>query len=296
MPLNKGSIVALVTPFKSTGEIDYEKYRSLLEWHITEGSNGLCVLGTTSEAAVMTNEERVKMLAITQQVAKGRIPYMVGIGAINPAVCISNAKQALEYGADASLIVTPYHVKPTQKGLVHHYKMIASAVPELPIIMYNVPGRTGVDMSPETAAEVAKACNGVVIGYKEASGDVSRVPTLRSLCGPDLLLYSGDDSTAAEFTLLGGDGCISVTANVLPSQVSKVMASALTKDEVKTRALDKRLAVMHDGCGAQSNPIPVKHVLNRMGRIDKYLRPPLLELELEFESILDAAMRETGLL
>jgi 4-hydroxy-tetrahydrodipicolinate synthase len=291
----KGSIVALVTPFKPTGEIDYDKYRSLLEWHIKEGTDGLCALGTTSEAAVMSSSERVEMLKITQEVAKGRIPYMVGTGTINPLTCIENAKQALEYGADASLVVTPYYVKPTQKGLIQHYQSIAEAVPDLPIIMYNVPGRTGCDMSPETTAEAIKACKGVVVGFKDATGDTSRVAKLRELCGPSFLLFSGDDETSAEFTLKGGDGCISVTANVAPSQVASVMAAALMKDEAKVKELNGPLEGLNTKLFCQPNPIPTKYVLGKMGMMEKVLRAPLHELDVEFEGVVDLAMKEAGL-
>ena len=279
-----------------SGNIDYAKYRHLLQWHLKEKTDGLCVLGTTSEAAVMSMDERAALLEITREEVAGKVPVVVGCGTIDPRTVIEYSRQALRHGADASLIVTPYYVKPTQRALVKHYEGIADAVPTMPILLYNVPGRTGVDMKPETIGLINKACAGVVVGVKEATGDVSRVAAIRETCGKDFLLYGGDDETGAEFVMEGGDGVISVTANVAPNKMHLLMRAALSRDKVKVKEINDTLMALHSKLFCQSNPIPAKYVLEKMGIMQKWLRPPLCALEKEYEEVMHDAMRQAGLL
>ncbi|GMI42173.1 hypothetical protein TrCOL_g12924 [Triparma columacea] len=281
----------------SSGDIDYDSYKALVRWHIEEGTHGLCVLGTTGEAAVMSMEERDRVLKATME-AKGDsdISIIVGTGTINPQTCIDFSKQALAHGADAALVVTPYYVKPTPAGLVQHFKTIAEAVPELPIVLYNVPSRTGCDMQPETVSMVKDACNGLVVGIKEATGDVSRVSPIKSLCGSDFLMWSGDDETGSEFVLQGGDGVISVSANVAPNAMSRIMKAALNGDRSTVEALNDPLKPVHDKLFIESNPIPVKYAMNKMRRASSGIRPPLTELSESCRTIVDDALKSAGVI
>lgn len=226
------------------------------------------------------------------EVAKGKIPIMVGTGATDPLDTLTLTKQAKEEGADAALVVTPMYVKPTQAGLIDHFTTLANEI-DFPIVLYNVPGRTGCDMVPETVATLAKHKN--IVGIKEATGDVSRVKTLRELCGPDFLLYSGDDETGAEFVLEGGDGVVSVTSNIMPGVQSKIMEAALRKDRATVEALNKPLQKLHCDLFCQSNPIVPKWSLWRMGKIKtNNLRRPLGVLDSAFEERVESAMREAN--
>ncbi len=292
MPIKKGSMVALVTPMKPDGAIDEAQLRALLQWHVASQTDGVVVLGTTGEASTLSFEERARVLDITAEEVKGKIPIVVGTGTIDPKTVVKLTKQAVDHGADASLVVTPYYVKPTQKGLVTHFGFVAEAV-DLPCLLYNVPGRTGSDIKPETAAEVA-AKHPSVIGIKEATGDVSRVAAIRKLAGEKFLLYSGDDETGAEFVLKGGDGVISVTSNIVPDVMHQLMMAALAKDAKKTEALNKPLELLHQRLFLQSNPIPAKWALYRMGRIGAGIRPPMTVLEEEFHKPLEEALKAAG--
>ncbi|GMH80449.1 hypothetical protein TL16_g08552, partial [Triparma laevis f. inornata] len=294
--LNPGSTVALATPMLPNGEIDEKSYRRLLQWHVAEGTAGLCVLGTTGEAATMTMEERGEVLRITKEEIKDKVSIIVGTGTINTDTCIAFSKQALSYSADASLVVTPYYVKPTPRGLVQHYTAIATAVPDLPIVLYNVPSRTGLDMLPETVKLVADSVGPIVVGIKEATGDVSRVEPIKKMCGSNFLMWSGDDGTGAEFVLKGGDGVISVTANVAPKTMQEIMLAALKKDEGKVKELNEGLLKVHDELFCQANPIPVKYALWKMGKMERGIRCPLAELEEEYWGVVDGALESAGLL
>jgi len=295
--LNKGSTVALVTPMTEDGEIDVEAYKALVGWHVREGTDGLCVLGTTGEASTMTMAEREVVLKATME-AKGDSPIsiIVGTGTINPATCIEFSKQALSMGADAALVVTPYYVKPTTRGLVQHFKTIAEAVPDLPIVLYNVPSRTGCDMKPEAVKEVVDACGDVIVGIKEASGDLDRVQPIKSLCGSDFLMWSGDDETGSEFVLLGGDGVISVSANCAPKKMSQIMKAALDGDRSTVEALNSPLKGIHDKLFIESNPIPVKYAMARMGMSKPGIRPPLSELHHTLTSVVDEALKQADVI
>ena len=245
---------------------------------------------------MMTLEERAAVLSATQKTVGGKLPFMVGCGAIDPNIVVSYCHQAIEYGATAALIATPYYVKPTPLGLVRHYSHVAAAVPDLPIILYNVPGRTGVDMTASTAARITAACPpGSIIGCKEATGEVSRVAHYREKLGPDFLLWGGDDAAGAEFVLGGGDGVISVTANVAPRAMRAVMDAAREGNRELTTSLNAPLMDLHNDIFIQPNPIPCKHALWRMGMIENGVRTPLHPLEEEHWEVLERAMGKAGI-
>lgn len=318
-----GSLAALVTPMDEDGSVQETQLRELLQWHLSSGTDGLVVLGTTAEASMLSAEERSFILRVTQEEVSGRLPVIVGTGTIDPKTVIRNGEEASKWGADGVLVVTPYYVKPTQKGLVQHFESIADASP-LPMILYNVPGRTGVDMTPITIGQLSEhpriagvkvraprprphrprptARAPVLIASRptapprqEATGDVLRVAPLRELCGPNFLLYSGDDATAVDFVLAGGDGSISVTTNVAPSTMREIMACARIGDAARARELNAQLELLHRRLFLQSNPIPVKWALNKMGRVGPGIRAPLTPLESEFHSPLLEAMDVAGL-
>ena len=270
-----------------------EALRGLLRFHVESETDGLCVLGTTGEAAVMTMAERETVLKIVVEEVKGKIPILVGTGTIDPAHVKEMTLQAIDLGCDASLVVTPYYVKPPQRGLVKH--MLSMADLGLPVVIYNVPGRSGSDMKPESIALCADHPN--IIGVKEATGDVGRVQELRDLTGDKLLLLSGDDGTDAEFTLKGGDGCISVTANLAPKQKHDLMMAAIAGDKDEVEKIGSPLRDLNGKLFCEANPIPVKWAMKRIGKIPTgYCRPPLDELDGEFQPIVEEALRTAGLI
>uniref|UniRef100_A0A7S3X0W1 4-hydroxy-tetrahydrodipicolinate synthase n=1 Tax=Strombidinopsis acuminata TaxID=141414 RepID=A0A7S3X0W1_9SPIT len=288
-PMTPGSLVALITPMKPNGDIHFDELRSLLRWHVESGTNGVVALGTTGEASTMSMDERAAVLEVCQQELSGKLPLMVGTGTIDHKKVIAMNEQALQYGADACLVVTPYYVKPTQQGMVQFFTTIADATP-LPMLLYNVPGRTAADLQPETVARLAE--HERIFGIKEATGDLERVKVLRELCGPDFMLLSGEDSNAFEFTLLGGDGVISVTSNVAPAQQTKVFAAALAGDANTARELNRPLERLHQRLFLQANPIPAKWAVHRMGRSSPGIRLPLTPLDEAFHTSLEEALRE----
>mmetsp|Transcript_47852 Transcript_47852/g.57927 ORF Transcript_47852/g.57927 Transcript_47852/m.57927 type:complete len:350 (-) Transcript_47852:74-1123(-) len=289
-PLCNGSFVALITPMKQNGDLDLQGLRNLLQFHLSNGTDGICILGTTAEASLLTMKERETILKIAVEECKGRIPLLCGTGTINPTSIKEQTLQAQDVGCDAVLIVTPYYIKPPQRALVSHYMSMADL--GMPVVMYNVPGRTAVDMSMESIAVCAQHDN--IVGVKEATGDVSRVETLRQLIGEEFLLYSGDDGTSATFGLKGGNGCISVTANVAPREMHQIMT---LEDEKKILALDEGLGQVHNKLFVESSPIPVKWALKRMGMIDSaFCRPPLCELDGSLEGDVEEALRGAGLI
>ena len=295
VPVIGESMVALVTPMKpeTPNAVDHGALKSLLEWHLECGTKGIVALGTTGEASTLSNDEKVAVLETTMSVVQGKIPVVVGTGTIDTQATIDATMMAKDLGADASLVVTPYYVKPPQRALIKHFRTIADAV-DLPMILYNVPGRTGVDMVPETVAELAK--HDRIIGIKEATGDVDRVPTLRDLCGENFLLLSGDDATSLEFVLQGGDGVISVTTNICPAEMQVVISSARNREHLdgtldKILDIDRdRLQPLHNDLFVEANPIPIKWALHRAGRIPSGIRLPLTDLAPEFYSRLENAM------
>lgn len=290
VPLGNGSYVALVTPMTKTGTVDLSALRSTLKWHVESGTDGLCILGTTGEATTLSMKEREEVLEITVDEVKGKMPILVGTGTINPDAVREQTLQAIDMGCDGALVVTPYYVKPPQRALVKHFQTVADL--GLPVIMYNVPGRTAVDMSAETIALCAEHEN--IVGLKDATGQIERVEGIRKLCGDDFLLLTGDDSTGVDFMVKGGDGCISVTANVSPAKMHQIMSLLLEGKADEAMRINADLEMLHDKLFVEANPIPVKWALQRMGQITTgYCRPPLAELDPEYNAIIEKAL-ETG--
>ena len=291
MPLPAGSLVALATPMTDDGAVDVPKLRELLQWHKAEGTDGVVILGTTGEASTLSTEERAEVMSATREEIGGVLPIVVGTGTIDTRSTIAATKQAKLFGADAALVVTPYYVKPSQDGLQHHFTQIADAA-ELPIILYNVPGRTGVDLSIETT--VALSRHPMIQGLKDATGDNTRVGPMRAVCSDDFKLYSGEDAQARDYVLQGGDGVISVTANVAPAAVARVMAAANANDASAAGAADAPLASLHRDLFIEANPIPVKWALAKMGKTGGGIRSPLVALGTDYHGRVEAALQQAG--
>jgi 4-hydroxy-tetrahydrodipicolinate synthase len=288
-----GSLVAIVTPMTSDGSVDFAVLGKLIEWHIASGTDGLVIAGTTGESATLTKPEHVAVIEAAVEAAAGRIPVIAGTGSNSTAQTIELSRTVDALGVDGYLVVTPYYNKPPQAGLVRHFAAVADAVTR-PVMLYNVPGRTGVDMVPETVAELA--AHPRITGIKEATGEVSRVAILRQLCGEEFALYSGDDPTAREFMLAGGQGVVSVTANVAPQVMAAMCKAAIAGDAAAAGELDEPLAALHQDLFIESNPIPVKWALQRMGRIGEGIRLPLIGLSAASQPAVEAALSRAGLL
>ncbi|MBS0289941.1 MAG: 4-hydroxy-tetrahydrodipicolinate synthase [Proteobacteria bacterium] len=286
--LFEGSCVALVTPMLPSGEIDEDALIRLVEWHIQEGTNAIVVAGSTGESATLTQAEVHQAVKLVQKVAKGKLPIIAGTGTNATASTILQTQNAKALGVDACLIVTPYYNRPTQQGLIEHYRAIARAV-DIPILLYNVPSRTACDMQPETVVQLSAVKQ--IIGVKEATGDLQRVETLREQCEPGFMLYSGDDPSALAFMLRGGHGDISITANVAPNLMQKMCRYALVKEEKAAMAVDEILQPLHQLMGVQANPIPVKWALHFMGKISNGIRLPLMPLTLEYHDKMKQALQ-----
>jgi 4-hydroxy-tetrahydrodipicolinate synthase len=271
-----GSIVALVTPMQPDGVIDIERFRSLVEWHIAQGTDAICVAGSTGEASTIDYIERKVLVQQAVEQAKGRVPIIAGTGTPATQSTIQCTRDAMEAGADACLLITPYGNKPTQEGLYQHFKAVAEAVP-IPQILYNVPARTVCDLKPSTIAHLAPFSN--IIGVKEATGEVSRVQEILQLTeGHSLDLYSGDDETCLEFMLAGGRGVISITSNVAPKLMQRLCEAALAGAVSEASAINQLLAPFHSCQSIETNPIPVKWALQQMGLIPAGIRLPLTPL------------------
>jgi 4-hydroxy-tetrahydrodipicolinate synthase len=288
-----GSLVAIITPMTPAGEVDFDSLGRLIDFHVDAGTDGIVVAGTTGESATLNATEHVAVIEAAVRFANGRLPVIAGTGSNSTAQTIALSQIVDALGVDAYLIVTPYYNKPPQEGLVQHFTAIADAVSK-PVILYNVPGRTGVDMVPETVARLASHPG--IVGIKEATGEVARVARLRDLCGDDFYLYSGDDPTAREFILAGGHGVISVTANVAPAAMAAMCAAAARGDADTAAEIDASLAGLHNDLFIESNPIPVKWAVHRLGLANGGLRLPLISLAAENEPRVEAALRQAGLL
>ncbi|MBT8149255.1 MAG: 4-hydroxy-tetrahydrodipicolinate synthase [Gammaproteobacteria bacterium] len=294
-----GSIVALVTPMTHAGAVDYPALARLVAWHISAGTNAIVAVGTTGESATLNVDEHCEVIACVIKSAAGRIPVIAGTGANSTSEAIELTHVAKRLGANACLSVTPYYNKPTQQGLYLHHKSIAEAV-DIPNILYNVPGRTAVDMLPETTARLAAIEN--IIGIKDATGDLHRGAQLLQLCGKQIAIYSGDDATAIELILLGGAGNISVTANVVPAKIAALCAKAMAARNgpgpalEQLRAEDHALADLHNAMFVEANPIPVKWALQRMGAIDDGIRLPLTPLDDAYHEQVEQALQGAGAL
>lgn len=287
-----GSLVALVTPMHANGEIDWSALKSLVEWHVAEGTHGIVAVGTTGESATLTVDEHCAVIKSVIETVNGRIPVIAGTGANSTREAIELTRLAKEAGADACLLVTPYYNKPTQEGLYQHYKAVAEAV-AIPQILYNVPGRTGVDMLNSTVARLAGIPN--IVGIKDATGDLVRGQELLNLVGDKMAVYSGDDGTAYELILMGAKGNISVTANVAPKVMSAVCEAALAGNAALAKALNAPLTALHNDLFVESNPIPVKWALVHMGRMESGIRLPLTPLAESCHDIVRAALQRAGL-
>lgn len=288
----KGSIVAIVTPMSTTGEVDFASLAALVEWHIAEGTDGIVAVGTTGESATLTVDEHVAVIRKVIEVAKDRLPVIAGTGANSTAEAIEWTEAGRAAGAAACLLVTPYYNKPPQEGLYRHYRAIAEAVP-VPIILYNVPGRTGCDMQPATVKRLAAIGN--IVGLKEAKGEIPRIRELLQLGLPaSFALYSGDDATACESMLMGCHGDISVTANVAPRLMHEMCVAAITGDRSLAGQLDARLQPLHKTLFVEPNPIPAKWALQTMGRIPGGIRLPLVPMDPTYEETLRSSLRSAG--
>lgn len=296
MPLRKGSTCALITPFTDDGKIDVPGLEKLIEFHLEAGTDNLCVLGTTAEAAVMTMDERALVLTTIANIAKGKVPLLVGTGTINPESVKAMTQQAIDLGADASLIVNPYYVKPPQRALVRHFTTMADM--GLPVILYNVPGRTGSNIADETVAMLSEHEN--IVGIKDATGDLSRLASLKVLLGDreaTFLKYSGDDESTDDFVLQGGDGCISVTANLVPGKIHDMVHAALRGDSALVKQINDPLRMLHKNLFCESNPIPTKWAAKRIGLVKSaFCRPPLDVMDPQFEGKIEESLKAAGLL
>lgn len=286
-----GSIVALVTPMYEDGSIDKKSLAELVEWHIASRTDALVVAGTTGESPTLTPEEQKALITLVVKQVRKRIPVIAGAGTNATLTTLQLAQNAQAADADACLIVTPYYNKPTQKGLYQHYKLIAENT-ALPMILYNVPSRTACDLLPETLEHLATFPN--IIGIKEATGDLERAAEILKRCGHRFALYSGDDATALDLMLLGGQGVISVTANIVPERMHALCQAALRKERAQAESINHQLALLHKRLFLESSPIPAKWALHHMGKIASGIRLPLLTLDPKYHQALYEAMQSAG--
>ncbi len=289
----KGSIVAIVTPMFEDGSLDKDSLRKLLDWHVAEGTDGVVIVGTTGESATVSPEEHCELIKLTVDHVAGRIPVIAGSGGNSTAEAIALTRHAKEVGADASLQVVPYSNRPTQEGMYRHFKAIAEAV-DLPVILYNVPGRTVADMSNETIARLAPIDN--IVGVKDATGNIGRGIELLRMVDKSFAVYSGDDPTAMALMFCGGAGNISVTANVAPRAMHDLCAAAMAGDIAKAVEINNRVLDLHAKLFVEPNPVPVKWALTEMGKMPAGLRLPLAPLSAPFHDTVRTALRQAGLL
>ena len=288
----KGSMPALVTPFKD-GAVDVDTLKSLVDWHIEQGSHGLVPVGTTGESPTLTHEEHEMVVAEVVKAAAGRVPVIAGAGSNNTAESLRFMAHAKEVGATAALVVTPYYNKPTQTGLIAHFKTLHDAC-ELPIVIYNIPGRSVVDMSPQTMGELAKLPR--IIGVKDATGDLARVCEQRITCGADFLQISGEDATAHGFNAQGGIGCISVTANAAPKLCAELQNACLAGDYATALNLQDKLMPLHQAIFTEPGLVGAKYAMSQLGLCSDEVRLPLTPLTESTKSLIRDALRHAGLL
>ena len=291
-PMFTGSIPALVTPFKN-GALDLDTLKSLVEWHIAEGSTGLVPVGTTGESPTLSHDEHETVIEVVVKAARGRVPVIAGAGSNNTVEGMRLIRHAAKVGATAALVVTPYYNKPTQAGLIAHYTALHDCS-DLPIIIYNIPGRSVVDMSPETMGVLAKLPR--ILGVKDATGKIERVSQQRLTCGADFIQLSGEDATALGFNAHGGVGCISVTANVAPRLCAEFQAATLRGDYASALVLQDRLMPLHEAIFLEPGLAGAKYGLSRLGLCSDEVRLPLVGLTEGVKARMDAAMRHAGLI
>ncbi len=288
----RGSIPALVTPFRD-GALDLDALAALVDWHVAEGSHGLVPVGTTGESPTLSHEEHEQVIAETVRAAAGRLPVIAGAGSNATPEAVRFLQHAESVGADAALVVTPYYNKPTQAGMIEHFRVLHDCC-SLPIIIYNIPGRSVVDMLPDTMGELAKLPR--IVGVKDATGDVARVSRQRQTCGADFIQISGEDASALGFNAHGGVGCISVSANVAPRLCAEFQEATLRGDYAAALALQDRLMPLHRAIFLEPGVAGAKYALSRLGRCRNEVRLPLVPVTGTVAAELDAAMRHAGLL
>ncbi len=289
-----GSIVALVTPFHPDGSVDYPALRKLIDWHIAEGTDCIGVVGTTGESPTVNVDEHCEIIRVSVEQAKGRVPIMAGCGANSTAEAIELARFAKKVGADCQLQVVPYYNRPTQEGQYQHFKAIAEAVGDLPMVLYNVPGRTVADMLHDTVLRLAQVPG--IVGIKEATGNIERAQWLIKETPADFAVYSGDDATAVALMLCGGQGNVSVTANVAPRLMHELCVAAIAGDRTRAMQIQLQLLPVHKHLFVEANPIPVKWAVERMGLCGGTMRLPMTPLSASAQPVVEQALRDAGLL
>ena len=287
----RGSLVALVTPMKNN-HIDLERFEALVKLHLDAGTHGLVIAGTTGESGTLSHSEKQQLVKKALQVVDNRIPVIAGISANSTSDAIESAKQMMELGVDGLLVMTPAYIKPTQEGLYRHFSQLANAIP-LPIILYNVPSRTAVDMLPETVARLAEISN--IVGIKEATGQMSRLQQLLRLCDHRIDILSGDDVTSAAWLVAGAQGVISVTANIVPAEIAKMCENAFDGDHAACLHIQQKLAPLHEMLFVETNPIPVKWALHRLGLMSDEIRLPMTILSSTYQQPLEKLMQQLNL-
>ena len=289
-----GSIVALVTPFHPDGSVDYPALRKLIDWHIEEGTDCIGAVGTTGESPTVTVDEHCEIIRVSVEQAKGRVPIMAGCGANSTAEAIELARFAKKVGADCQLQVVPYYNRPTQEGQYQHFKAIAEAVGDLPMVLYNVPGRSVADMQHDTVLRLAQVPG--IIGIKEATGNIERAQWLIKETPADFAVYSGDDATAVALMLCGGQGNVSVTANVAPRLMHELCVAAIAGDRQRAMQIQLQLLPVHKHLFVEANPIPIKWAVERLGLCGGTLRLPMTPLSAGAQPVVEQALRDAGLL
>jgi 4-hydroxy-tetrahydrodipicolinate synthase len=289
----KGSLVAIVSPMRDDGALDYDAYRRLIDWHIAEGTNGIVAVGTTGESPTVDHDEHCELIRVAVETVRGRVPVIAGTGGNSTAEAVDLTAYAKKVGADATLQVVPYYNKPTQEGLYQHFRKVAETC-GLPVIVYNVPGRTVADLANDTTLRLAQVPG--IVGIKDATGDMARAADLLRRAPKDFAVYSGNDDSALSLMLLGGHGVISVVANVAPKLFSQMCAAALKGDLATARRLNDQLLPLAFKLFAEPNPIPVKWALAKMGRAPAGIRLPLVPMSAGLQPVVEAALKEAGVL
>lgn len=290
----KGSITALVTPFDREGAFDEKSFRSFVNWQIQEGTNGLVPVGTTGETPTLSHDEHKRVIEVCIEVADKRVPVIAGAGSNNTREAIELSQHAEKAGADAVLIVTPYYNKPNQRGLYEHFSAIAREI-SIPVVIYNIPGRSIVDMLPETMGRLV-ADHKNIVAVKDATGRIERVSEQRAVCGKDFIQLSGEDASALGFNAHGGHGCISVSSNIAPRLCAEFQAACLSGDYAKALEYQDRLMPLHKAIFVEPNPAGPKYALSRLGLMEPVVRSPMVQLEESTRQIIDRAMQHAGLI
>lgn len=287
----KGSLVALVTPFDDNNQVDFASLKSLIDFHVEAGSDGLVIAGTTGESATLSRTEHIDLIVRAVEISDGRLPVIAGTGSNSTAQTVDLSRAVVDTGIAALLVVVPYYNKPVQEGIYQHFTAVADAV-EKPIMLYNVPGRTVADMLPETVARLAQHDN--IFGIKEATGDINRLRAIHNLVDDDFMLYSGDDFTLLPFIEEGGHGVVTVSGNVAPEQLARLCRLALAGHSVEAKALDDTLQALNKALFIESSPIPVKWAVSQMGLMSDNIRLPLTPFSVQYHEQMRAAMRLAG--